>query len=42
MFELNNSYDICPCVKCVKIGCLLSSFILKEKQNRKCENVVAK
>ena len=27
----NNSYNICPCVKCVKIGCLLSSF---QKKNR--------
>ena len=22
----NNSYDICPCVKCVKIGCLLKQL----------------
>ena len=35
----NSSYNICPYVKCIKIGCLLIS---KEKQNRKCENVVAK
>ena len=35
----NNSYNICAYVRCMKTGCL---FILKEKPNRKCENVVAK
>ena len=28
----NNSYDICPCVLCVKIECLLSLF---QKKNRR-------
>ena len=27
----NNSYNICPRVKCVKIGCLLSLFQKKNK-----------
>ena len=27
----NNSYNICPCARCVKIGCLLSLF---QKKNR--------
>ena len=35
----SNSYNICPYVKCVKIACL---FLSKERQKRKCENVVAK
>ena len=39
--DCSNSYSICPCVKCVKIGCLLSVF-QKKKQNKKCENVVVK
>ena len=38
-FNCNDSYNICPYVECVKIGCL---FISKEKQNRKSENIVAK
>ena len=38
-FNYNSSYNICPYVKYAKIGCL---FISKEKQNRKCENSVAK
>ena len=36
----NISYNICPCVKCLKIGCLFSLF--KRKTSRKWENVAAK
>ena len=39
IFELNSSYNICPCVKRVKTRCLV---ILKGKQNKKCEYVVLK
>ena len=35
----NQSYNIFPYAKCAKTACM---FISKEKQNRKCENIVAK
>ena len=36
----NDSCNICPCVKCEKIGCLLNLF--QKKNNRRSENDVAK
>ena len=36
----NNSYNTCPCAKCVKTGCLLSLF-LKKNRTKKCEEVIA-
>ena len=36
-----NSYNICPCVLMCK-NWMLVKFVSKQKQDRKCENIVTK